>query len=116
MSDGVKIDPRTLPIPLSISPEAQATLKRLVRDDGVPFNAVHSMPAPDDHDGWRRLQVAVAQNDAAAQQGLAASLRAHIETINVGDAVIHVATAADAEGAEFAYIDLHGGALVFGGG
>jgi len=116
MSDGVKIDPRTLPIPQSISPEAQATLKSLVRDDGVPFNAVHTLPASDDHDGWRTLQAAVARNYAAAQEGLAASLRARIETINVGDAVVHVATAADAAGAEFAYIDLHGGALVFGGG
>lgn len=115
MTDGVKIDPRTLPVPHSISPEAQALLKRLVGEDGVPLNALHALPAPDDHDGWRRMQGAVAQHYATATAGQAASLRASLVTITVENATVHVATPATGA-AEFAYIDLHGGALVFGGG
>ncbi|NWE42759.1 alpha/beta hydrolase [Pseudomonas yamanorum] len=114
MSNGVRIDPRTLPVPQSISPEAQATLQRLVNADGVPVNSLYAMPAADDHEGWRRMQAAVAQQYAAAQVGQAANLRARVETITVEDATVYRATPTD--GAEFAYIDLHGGALVFGGG
>ncbi|MGY4638282.1 alpha/beta hydrolase [Pseudomonas sp. TE24901] len=115
MNDGVKIDPRTVPVPHSISPEAQALLKRLVGADGVPLNALHAMPSSHDHDGWRRLQGAVAQHYAAANAGQEASLRASLATITLGDATVHVATPASGV-ADFAYIDLHGGALVFGGG
>lgn len=114
MSNGVKIDPRIIPVPQSISPEAQATLQRLVNDEGVPLNSLYTLPAADDHDGWRLMQAAVAQNYAASQVGQAASLRALVETITVQSATVYRATPAD--GAEFAYIDLHGGALVFGGG
>nr|WP_244216296.1 alpha/beta hydrolase [Pseudomonas daroniae] len=107
--------PRTLPVPQSISPEAQATLKRLVGDDGVPLNALHAMPAPEDHHGWRRMQTAVAQHYASANTGLAASVRASLQTITVEHATVYVATPTDGAG-DCAYIDLHGGALVFGGG
>ncbi len=114
MNDGVRIAPRTLPVPLSISPQAQATLKRLVGDDGVPLNALHAMPATDDHAGWRRMQNTVAQQYAAANAGQATLLRASLETLTLGNATVHVATPPSDTG--FAYIDLHGGALVFGGG
>ena len=46
MNTGVKLDSRTIPAPSSISPEAQATLQRLVGADGVPLNALHALPAP----------------------------------------------------------------------
>ncbi|MGY1919616.1 alpha/beta hydrolase [Pseudomonas tolaasii] len=114
MNQGVKLEPRTVPAPHSISPEAQATLNRLVNIEGVPYNAVHAMPASEDHDGWRRLQAAVDQNYAQANAGQAALLRASLQTLNVEGATVHVATPPG--GSDFAYIDLHGGALVFGGG
>ncbi|WLH71278.1 alpha/beta hydrolase [Pseudomonas fluorescens] len=114
MNHGVKLEARTVPVPQSISPEAQATLQRLVGADGVPLNALHAMPAPDDHDGWRRLQAAVAEHYASVNAGQAAALRASLHTITVENATVHVATPATES--EFAYIDLHGGALVFGGG
>jgi acetyl esterase/lipase len=114
MNHGVKLEARTIPVPPSISPEAQATLQRLVGADGVPLNALHAMPAPDDHDGWRHLQAAVAERYATANAGQAATLRASLHTITVENATVHVATPAAAT--DFAYIDLHGGALVFGGG
>lgn len=114
MYPGVKLESRTIPVPQSISPQAQATLQRLVGADGVPLNALHPMPEPQDHDGWRQLQSAVAQHYASANAGQAATLRASLHTITVEDATVHVAT--PATGTPFAYIDLHGGALVFGGG
>ena len=114
MSDGVRISPRTIPVPSSISPEAQAMLKRMVGEDGVPLNALHVMPAPDDHDGWRRMQATVAEHFAATTAGQAASLHASLHTLRVENATVHVATPSDQTGG--AYIDLHGGALVFGGG
>ncbi|MBT1265191.1 alpha/beta hydrolase [Pseudomonas sp. VS38] len=111
MSNGVRIDPRIIPAPRSISPEAQAMLQRMVNADGVPLNSLYTLPAPDDHAGWRRMQAAVAQQYAASQAGQTAD---HVETFTVEDATVYRAT--PAYGAEFAYIDLHGGALVFGGG
>jgi len=121
MTNGVKIEQRIIPVPQSISAEAQASLQRQVRDDGVPFNALHAMPAHDDHDGWRRMQAVVAQYYAAAQAGQLERLRASVETIQIDSATLHVATPvdtihADAISTHSAYIDLHGGALVFGGG
>lgn len=114
MNHGVKLEPRTIPVPSSISAPAQATLQRLVGADGVPLNALHSMPASHDHDGWRQLQAVVAQNYASANAGQADALRANLHTITVETATVHVATPQGHT--PFAYIDLHGGALVFGGG
>ncbi|MGY2397845.1 alpha/beta hydrolase [Pseudomonas sp. SDO5271_S396] len=116
MIDGVHLEARTLPVPSSISPQAQALLKRLVGADGVPLNAMQPLPAPEDHDGWRRLQALVAQHYAAASAAQAATLRATLATIVVENATVHVATPAETVGDNLAYIDLHGGALVFGGG
>ncbi|WP_395599763.1 alpha/beta hydrolase [Pseudomonas sp. B19125] len=114
MNHGVKLEPRTIPVPSSISAPAQATLQRLVGADGVPLNALHSMPAPHDHDGWRQLQAVVDQNYTSANAGQADGLRASLHTITVESATVHVATPPGYT--PFAYIDLHGGALVFGGG
>lgn len=116
MSEGVKIEPRVVPCPHSISDEAQATLRRLVRDDGVPINAAHVMPAHDDLDGWVRMRTAVDAHYAAAVKGLASTVGSTIETIAVDSATVHVATPVTMTSPDLAYIELHGGALVFGGG
>jgi monoterpene epsilon-lactone hydrolase len=116
MSDGIKLDPRTIPFPQSISVEAQAALGRLVGADGVPLNALHAMPAPDDHVGWMAMKAAVDLHYAAAVQGLAGTLKSSVETIRIGTATVHVATPENPTSPDRAYIDLHGGAMVFGGG
>lgn len=116
MNHGVKIDPRTLPVPSSISPQAQAALQRLVNEDGVPLNALHTLPAVDDPAGWRQMQASVAHYYASAKAQAATQLKASLETLHLEEATIHVATPANDAGAEYAFIDLHGGALVFGGG
>jgi epsilon-lactone hydrolase len=115
-SFGVRLPARVLPAPRSISAEARAALDRLVDADGVPINAKHPMPDPEDHDGWFRIKAAVDAHYAAGIKGLAGSLRASVETVQLGDTVVHVATPETASIAVGAYLDLHGGALVFGGG
>lgn len=114
--DGVAVPSRVVPFPASISDEARDALRRLVGDDGVPLNALHVMPPPDDHDAWMRVKVAADAHYAAAIEQLGGYLRSSVETIRAGHADIHVATPADAVSGECAVIDLHGGALVLGGG
>lgn len=119
MSDeirGVKLGERTIPFPASISAEARAVLERLVGEDGIPVNARHTMPAATDHDGWLRMRAAVDAQYAASVKGLAGTLRSQVETIESGGATIHVATPEAPYREDCAYIDLHGGALVLGGG
>jgi epsilon-lactone hydrolase len=113
---GVRLPARALPSPISISAEARAVLDRLVDADGMPVNAKHPMPDPQDHAGWQRIKQAVDAHYAAGMKGLAGTLRASIETIRIGDATVHVATPEGATTNDGAYLDLHGGALVFGGG
>jgi len=119
MSDqnkGVAVQSRLIPFPSSISAEARASLERLVNDDGVPLNALYTMPLPNDHVGWMKIKAAADGQYAAAVKGLAGSLRAGVETIRTGGATIHLATPETMVEPERAYLDFHGGALVFGGG
>lgn len=115
-SFGVRLPARVLPAPQSISAEARAALDRLVDADGIPINAKQPLPDPEDRDGWVRIKAAVDAHYAAGIMDLAGSLRASVETVQLGDTVVHVATPDTATIAEEAYLDLHGGALVFGGG
>lgn len=56
-----------------------------------------------------------AQYDQAAR-ALANTLRSHVETIAIADAVVHMANPKTSAHPGCAMIDLHRGALVFGGG
>lgn len=119
MSDhekGVFVEGRLIPFPSSISAEARANLERLVNEDGVPLNALYTVPQSDDHAGWIKIKAAADEHYAAAVKGLAGALRAGVETIRSGDATIHVATPETIVKPDCAYLDFHGGALVFGGG
>ncbi|MCM2435632.1 alpha/beta hydrolase (plasmid) [Agrobacterium rosae] len=110
------VPPRTIQAPRSVSAEAQAALSRLVDVDGSPINARYEMPSPEDLAGWMTMRAAADAHYAAAVRGLAGSLQSTAETITVEQATIHVATPHKAFDARGALIDLHGGALVFGGG
>ncbi|MBB5885537.1 alpha/beta hydrolase [Xanthomonas sp. LMG 8992] len=113
---GVSLPARLVPFPSSVSPEARANLERMVDADGVPLNARYTMPLPDDHAGWMAVKGAADAHYAASVRGLATTLRSSVETIRIGDATIHVATPETLLQHGCAYLDFHGGALVFGGG
>ncbi len=113
---GVAVQQRIVPFPASISDEARAALTRAVREDGVPLNALYVMPEPGDHEAWMGIKSAADAQYAAALKGLAGSLRSTVETVQIDDATIHVATPEQPFRVDRAFIDLHGGALVFGGG
>ncbi|WP_322964528.1 alpha/beta hydrolase [Sphingomonas fuzhouensis] len=119
MSDqktGVMVQARLIPFPSSISPEARASLERQLNQDGVPLNALYTMPSPDDHAGWMTVKAAAEGHYAAAVKGLAGTLHSGVETIRTGDTTIHIATPDSRTAPGCAYLDFHGGALVFGGG
>ncbi|WP_226583271.1 alpha/beta hydrolase [Acuticoccus sediminis] len=110
------MDERTIPAPASISAEAQGMLHVAVNDDGTPRNALYPVPSPEDHDGWRQMQIAANKHYAEAVRGLAGNTTARIETRRIGPATVHMATPDDIRRPDAVYVDLHGGALVFGGG
>ncbi|WP_345719645.1 alpha/beta hydrolase [Qipengyuania qiaonensis] len=80
------------------------------------MNAQYQMPEPDDFDGWMAVKSAADAHYAAALKSVAGSLRSEVETIAVDQATIHVARPSSPFDERGALIDLHGGALVFGGG
>lgn len=113
---GVKLEPRWVPVPQSISEQAQATLQRMVDDQGMPLNAAYAVPAADDLEGWARMQAMVAQHYAAATAEAVESLTARADTVMIDGATVHIATPQTRMHDDAVIIDLHGGALVFGGG
>lgn len=110
------IGARTIPFPESISEEARVALNRLVDEDGAPLYARYDMPSPNDFRAWMNMKAAANVQYAAAMKGLAGSLRSTAVTIEVEQATLHIATPESTLSQRHAIIDLHGGALVFGGG
>jgi acetyl esterase/lipase len=114
--DGVLLSQRRVPFPSSISEQACRALQRMVGADGVPFNALYSMPASDDRAAWIALQSSVNGQHAAEVAKRVTQETASAATVTVDHTIVHVATPGTMCSEDFAYIDLHGGALVFGGG
>ena len=113
---GVRMDDRVIPVPGSVSAEAQVMLRAAVRDDGIPLNALYPAPASDNHDAWRKMQTAADAHYAEAVKELAGEAEAEVETVALGPATVHAATPGNLRFRDCIYIDLHGGALVLGGG
>ncbi len=115
-SSGLRLPARMLPFPSSISSQARATLERLVDPDGMPINAMHRMPEPEDLDGWCRIKSAVDAQYGGSMKDMTGTVRASVETARIGDAFVYIATPETATTTTGVYLDLHGGAVVFGGG
>ncbi len=113
---GVLIEARTIPVPTSISAHAREYLRDKVAADGMPHNARVAVPAADDTEGWIRMQAAVEQHYAQALAAAAGRVRAQARTLQLGTATVHLATPVEPHAPDAALIELHGGALVFGGG
>jgi len=98
-------------LPAALSEAAKAMLT-------LPRPAAGAYPALDDGDGWRRL--IAARNDASAQLSapFAARLKADVSARELGGAPVYVARPQGARliGEDHVVFDIHGGALLFGGG
>ncbi|WP_256575240.1 alpha/beta hydrolase [Pseudomonas sp. PA27(2017)] len=114
--DGLKVPERIMPFPRSISDEARAVLAKLVSPEGMPYNAGHTLPALSDHDAWRALQRVIGAQYDAMLEARATASSATVETVQIGHAQVHIATPAANHCSKSAYIHLHGGALISGGG
>jgi len=101
---------RDVPIPSSVSAAAQAALAVELPDAPVP-------PA-DDHDAWRERVVFVDQFLLDRFTRESGHVEADVDTREVAGATVHVVVPLNlpAEGRRRVYVDLHGGALVMGGG
>jgi acetyl esterase/lipase len=113
---GVNIDRRIIPVPASISPEAQARLRAAVGDDGTPLNARYALPNENDHDAWRRMKLAADVHYAAAMKSGDISQFVDVKSAQIGPSVVHIARPSEPVLADCVYLDLHGGAFVFGSG
>lgn len=114
--NGVRLDERVVPVPKSISHSAQLKLHGSVGVDGVPHSALYAMPGPDEHDAWRRLRATTDSHYASMLKATRSDVTSQTTTEQIGSARVHVATPADLRNSEIVYLDLHGGAFVFGGG
>ncbi len=112
----LRLERREIPMPVSISAEARAAIGRLVGADGIPLNSLHKMPEPGDLAGWVQMKAAADAHYALALRTLAGTPRVTSVPVQVGAATVHVATPEGPFDERGALIDLHGGALVFGGG
>jgi epsilon-lactone hydrolase len=106
---------RTIPVPSSVSPEAQQFLASglaLANDNAA------GAPAADDLDGWRALIEGANEGLAMAMEMRVAHLDPTVEVMTVGDVPVFVLTpdggSDDAE--QPIYLDIHGGAFYMGGG
>jgi acetyl esterase/lipase len=113
---GVRLEARIAPFPKSISPVAQAFLQALVGPDGVPHSARRARPAPDDLVGWAEAKAATAEMLDQMMAPLAAKLQSGVATIDLGGTVTYLATPPGAGADDRAYLNIHGGGLVHGGG
>lgn len=112
----LRLGVREISSPASISPDARIALERLIGTDGVPVNARFTMPAPDDVAGWEKVKAAVDVNYARMLATASDVPQAMVATTRFDDAVVHVATPTMPIATDTVYLELHGGALIFGGG
>ena len=101
---------RDIPVPVSVSPEAQAVLAM------NSFAAGVSYPAPDDLDAWRAL---VVERDAMISpllQGMADAADVTADRREIAGVPVDVVVPAGATGDDRVVLDIHGGALIFQGG
>ena len=109
--DTVELAARRVPYPAALSEAAKAVL-------AMPRPATGAYPALTDKDGWRRL--IAARNAASAEMSapFAARLKADVAARPLGEVPTYVATPRDERllGDHHVVFDIHGGALLFGGG
>jgi acetyl esterase/lipase len=115
-SEGVWVEGRTVPFPKSISDQARANLARLVDAEGRPIGPARAYPPASDIAAWAALKEASNTAIVEALGPAWSGFKSSCETTRIAGVVTHVATPAGAFDPSRAYLDIHGGALIFGGG
>ena len=101
---------RDIPIPTSVSPEAQAVL-------AMPPMDSPEYPDREDLDGWRAMIAEYDETVGALVSARVADALVATEEIDVdGVRVYDIAPDGLAEGDDRVYLDIHGGAFIYGGG
>jgi len=107
----VSLPARQIPLPAAISDAAREVLSAGLPGDGA-------MPALDDHDAWRKL-IAQRSEGAAAMRGpLMERLKADVEPREMAGVPVYVGRPRGERLIDERHVvfDIHGGALIFGGG
>ena len=101
---------REIPIPSSVSPEAQAVLS-------VGFTQASGYPDLADLEGWRAMIKAQDEMLLPMMSERASRLDVEVEDIEVDGVSVYVLTPrGTADDDRRVYLDIHGGALIMGGG
>ena len=99
---------RDVPVPSSISPEAQAIL-------AMPRASPVDFPGPDDLAGWRQLIATRDEEMRSLLAGMVDEDAAEVERVPVGDGAVYKIVPAGCEkDSPNAYLEIHGGALIRG--
>jgi hypothetical protein len=106
------VDAREIPIPAHISEPARRFLATAGAAPRTP------MPTSQDEAAWREAAQAWDSRILPMIEPLLADLPVSVETRRIGACDVYIATPHNLSGpaATYAYLDIHGGALVFGGG
>lgn len=109
---------RDIPVPRSISAEAQALMA--MGNQAVPERLEHPevFPALDDAQGWKQRITEMDQQIVTGIEANAAAIDAEVEERRIGELPVYVITPAGADTSEDAPVlyDIHGGGLIAGGG
>ncbi len=107
---GLHVPARELPIPNSISAQAQAQMA--IRRPPMP-----PYPALDDLAGWRHYAATINQFMLPVLQQWGADVAADVETLNIEGIPVYAVTPHSVSPDDNAvFLDLHGGAFIVGGG
>jgi epsilon-lactone hydrolase len=115
---GVLVEKRFVPFPKSISPQARAALADFAAAAAAEPRRRDSYPVPDDLSGWVALIEATNAKHAAMIAPLVKDSVATVEVVEMNGVTVYLATPEklSAESERRAYLHVHGGALIFGGG
>jgi epsilon-lactone hydrolase len=116
--DGTLNLTRAIPVPRSVSAQAQAMLVAGAAVVADRLANPQRFPAADDHAGWKARNAEVDAYIAGMFEDRVRDADVSVETIHAGDAAIYKVTPAGAASGDDApvYYYVHGGALVAGGG
>lgn len=107
----VSLPARDIPLPSTISEAAREALVSGGRLE-------ETMPALDDHEGWRRLIAQRSAGSASTQGPLLERLKADVEPTEMAGVPVYVGRPRGERLLDDRHVvfDIHGGALIFGGG